>query len=98
MDCEKFDRVVLDLLYGELDELTEAAARRHVEHCSRCKAITSGLRATREVGALALVEPPDSLELGILAGERKLNERLPFTKKAGRAISILAVYAMRPQL
>jgi TolA-binding protein len=98
MDCEKFDRVVLDLLYGELDELTEAAARRHVEHCSRCKRIASGLRATREVGALTLMDPPDSLELAILAGERKLNERLPLTKKAGRAISILAVYAMRPQL
>ena len=27
MDCEKFDRIVLDLLYGELDELTEAAAQ-----------------------------------------------------------------------
>ncbi|RYZ03866.1 MAG: hypothetical protein EOO73_25935 [Myxococcales bacterium] len=98
MDCEKFDRVALDLLYGELDELTEAAARRHVEHCSRCKGIAASLRATREVGALALVDPPDSLELGILAAERQLNERLPLTKKAGRAISILAVYAMRPQL
>ncbi len=98
MDCEKFDRIVLDLLYGELDELTEAAAKRHVEHCSRCKGIASGLRATREVGALALVDPPDSLELGILAAERRLNEKLPLTKKAGRAVSILAVYAMRPQL
>jgi hypothetical protein len=98
MDCEKFDRIVLDLLYGELDELTEAAARRHVEHCSRCKAIAAGLRATREVGALALVDPPDSLELGILAAERKLNERLPLAKKIGRGVSILAVYAMRPQL
>lgn len=98
MDCEKFDRIVLDLLYGELDELTEAAARRHVEHCSRCKAIASGLRATREVGALALVDPPDSLELGILAAERRLNERLPLTKRLGRGVSILAVYAMRPQL
>jgi tetratricopeptide (TPR) repeat protein len=98
MDCEKFDRVVLDLLYGELDELTDAAARRHVDHCSRCKGIASGLRATREVGALALVDPPDSLELGILAAERQANERLPLTKKVGRAVSILAVYAMRPQL
>ena len=25
MDCEKFDRIVLDLMYGELDELTETA-------------------------------------------------------------------------
>src|SRR5258706_4558846 len=98
MDCEKFDRIVLDLLYGELDELTEAAARRHVEHCSGCKGISSGLRATREVGALTLVDPPDSLELGILAAERRLNAQLPLGKRLGRGVSILAVYAMRPQL
>jgi len=98
MDCEKFDRIVLDLLYGELDELTEAAAKRHIEHCSRCKGVSSGLRATREVGALALVDPPDSLELGILEAERRMNEKLPLGKRLGRAVSILAVYAMRPQL
>src|SRR6188768_677300 len=98
MDCEKFDRIVLDLMYGELDELTEAAAKRHIEHCSRCKGVSSGLRATREVGALALVDPPASLELGILEAERRLNARLPLRKKLGRAVSILAVYAMRPQL
>jgi hypothetical protein len=98
MDCEKFDRVVLDLLYGELDELTEAAAKRHIEHCSRCKGVSSGLRATREVGALALVDPPDGLELGILEAERRLNEKLPLRKRLGRGVSILAVYAMRPQL
>lgn len=98
MDCEKFDRVVLDLLYGELDELTEAAAKRHIEHCSRCKGVSSGLRATREVGALALVDPPEGLELGILEAERRLNEKLPLGKRLGRGVSILAVYAMRPQL
>lgn len=98
MDCEKFDRIVLDLMYGELDELTEAAARRHIEHCSRCKGVSAGLRATREVGALALVDPPDSLELGILEAERRLNAKLPLRKKLGRGVSILAVYAMRPQL
>ena len=98
MDCEKFDRIVLDLMYGELDELTEAAAKRHIEHCSRSKGVSSGLRATREVGALALVDPPPGLELGILEAERRLNAKLPLKKKLGRGVSILAVYAMRPQL
>ncbi len=98
MDCEKFDRVVLDLLYGELDELTAAAARRHVEHCSRCKGVSAGLRATREVGALPLIDPPEGLELAILEAERRLNATLPLRQKLGRGISILAVYAMRPQL
>ena len=99
MDCEKFDRVALDFLYGELDELTDAAARRHLEHCGRCKGVSSSLRATKEVGALLpLVDPPEGLELGILEAERRINARLPLRQKLGRGVSILAVYAMRPQL
>jgi hypothetical protein len=98
MDCERFDRVVLDLLYDELDELTGAAARRHVDGCSRCRGIASGLRATREVGALPSVDPPDGLELRILEAERKMRERLPLRQRVGRAVSVLAGYAMRPQL
>jgi TolA-binding protein len=98
MDCERFERVVLDLLYEELDELTAASARRHLEHCARCQTIVQGLRATREVGALPLVDPPEGLELRILEAERKARERLPLRKRAGRAVSMLAEYAMRPQL
>ncbi len=98
MDCERFDRVVLELLYDELDELTAAAARRHLEHCARCRGILAGLRATREVGALPLVDPPDGLELRILDAERQLHGHLPLDKRVGRAVSVLAGYAMRPQL
>lgn len=98
MDCERFERVVLELLYDELDELTGAAARRHLEHCARCQGIVSGLRATREVGALPLVDPPDGLELRILEAERKARQGLPLGKRFGRAVSVLAGYAMRPQL
>lgn len=98
MDCEKFDRIVLDLLYDELDELTSAAARRHMEHCTRCRGIGAGLRATREVGVLPLLEPPDGLELRILEAERQATHLLPLGKRMGRALSLLAGYAMRPQL
>jgi tetratricopeptide (TPR) repeat protein len=98
MDCERFDRIVLDLLYDELDELTAAAARRHLDHCSRCRGIASGLRATREVGALPLVDPPEGLELRILEAERRVREGLPLRQRLGRAVSVLAGYAMRPQL
>jgi len=98
MDCERFDRIVLDFLYDELDELTAAAARRHIEHCSRCRGIVAGLRATREVGALPLVDPPDGLELRILEAEQQVRGRLSFRQRAGRTISVLAGYAMRPQL
>jgi len=98
VDCEKFDRIVLDLLYEELDELTTAAAERHMEHCSRCRGIGSGLRATREIGALPLVEPPGGLEARILAAERSVRAELPLRQRLGRSISVLAGYAMRPQL
>lgn len=98
MDCEKFDRIVLDLLYDELDELTSAAAKRHMEHCARCRSIGAGLRATREVGMLPLVDAPEGLELRILEGERRATELLPIGKRLGRGLSLLAGYAMRPQL
>jgi TolA-binding protein len=98
MDCEKFDRVLLDLLYGELDELTQASAKRHTEHCTRCRAIVTELRATREVGSLPLVDPPEGLELKILEAERQARAVLPLRQRFGRAVSVLAGYAMRPQL
>jgi TolA-binding protein len=98
VDCEKFDRIVLDLLYDELDELTTAAAKRHMEHCARCRAIGSGLRATREVGALPLVEPPEGLEQRILQAEEQAAQLLPIGKRLGRGLSLLAGYAMRPQV
>jgi TolA-binding protein len=98
MDCEKFDRVVLDLLYEELDELTSAAAKRHMEHCSRCRGVSSGLRATREIGILPLLEPPADLEQRILSAERRARAELPLRQRMGRAISMIAGYAMRPQL
>lgn len=98
MDCERFDRIVLDLLYEELDELTAASARRHVDQCTRCRGILAGLRATREVGALPLVDPPAGLELSILEAEQRARSRLPLQKRLGRGVSVLAGYAMRPQL
>jgi TolA-binding protein len=98
VDCEKFDRVVLDLLYEELDELTSAAAKRHMDHCARCRSIGSGLRATRAVGILPLLEAPEGLEQKILEAERSVRARLPLRQRLGRAVSVAADYAMRPQL
>jgi len=98
MDCEKFDRVVLDMLYEELDELTTAAARRHSEHCTRCRAIVSKLRATRQIGVLPMVEAPAGLTHRILEAERRARAALPLPQRIGRAVSVLAGYAMRPQL
>lgn len=98
MDAEKFDKVVLDLLYDELDELTRASAIRHTEQSGRAKALYAELRATREVGTLPLVEPPPDLEARILAAEEQARAERPLRQRLGTLVSIAASYAMRPQL
>lgn len=98
MDCEKFDRVIMDLLYDELDELTRAAALRHVEHCQRCRAELAQLRSARELATLTLVDAPDGFEQRLRAAELAESSQLPFGQRAARAWTILTGYAMRPQL
>jgi hypothetical protein len=97
MDCERFDRVALDLVYAELDELTSAAAKRHLGHCARCRDVSTRLRATREIAVLPLVEPPSGLRAKILAAERQARSHLGARQRLGRVVSVLAGYAMRPQ-
>jgi hypothetical protein len=97
MDCEKFDQILIDALYDELDELTLAAAKRHAEGCQRCQSAWSGLRATLKVGLLPTVEPPPSLEPNILQAAREAHGSVPWPKRLGRAISWAGSYAMRPQ-
>ena len=98
MDCEKFDEHVIDALYGELDELTAAALRRHVESCSRCAAIFANLKSAREGSTLPLEEAPDELEERILAAERAVVRSAPWHKKVMRAAAWAGSHAMRPQL
>jgi len=86
------------MLYDELDELTSAAAKRHMDHCSRCGSMGARLRATREVGVLPILAPPPGLEERILRLERQARQGLPLRQRVGRGISVLAGYAMRPQL
>jgi hypothetical protein len=97
MDCEKFDQILIDALYDELDEVTLAAAKRHAEGCQRCHSAWSGLRATLKVGLLPTVEPPASLEPNILHAAREAHGNVPWPKRVGRAISWAGSYAMRPQ-
>jgi len=98
VDAEKFDKVVLDLLYDELDELTRASAIRHMEQSGRAKALYSELRATREVGSLPLIEPPAGLEERILEAEERVRAGRPLHQRLGTMVSIVASYAMRPQV
>jgi hypothetical protein len=88
----------MDALYGELDELTAAAVRRHVESCSRCAPIYANLKAARDVATLPLEEPPEDLEDRILAAERAAQRSAPWHKKLVRAAAWAGSHAMRPQL
>jgi len=97
MDCEKFESAMMDELYGELGDLTSAAARRHVEGCERCAALLAGLRATRRVALVPRVQPPADLEDRILSAVREARKAVPTRSRTARAVSLAGSWAMRPQ-
>lgn len=98
MNSDKFDRIVLDLLYGELDELTTAAARRHMDQSARARDIFAHFKATRQLSVLPAHAPPPDFEVALMERERRALAELPLHLRAGRLVSMLAGYAMRPQL
>jgi hypothetical protein len=97
MDCEKFEAALMDELYGELDELTSAAMKRHAATCSRCGGLLSGLSATRQLAAIPAVEPPPGLEERILAAARDAQKVTPIGRRAAQVVSLAGRWAMRPQ-
>jgi hypothetical protein len=98
MDCEKFDEVVIDALYDELDEVTSAAVRRHIESCARCGATFRGLQEARETAVLPLEEPSDGLEMRILEAAAAAQRTAPWHRRALRGLAWAGSQAMRPQL
>jgi hypothetical protein len=97
MDCERFEATMIDELYGELDELTSAAAKRHAAGCARCAELFAGLRATRRVARLPVADAPDDLEDRILSAARDAQKIVPFKQRLARAVSGAGSWAMRPQ-
>ncbi len=97
MDCEKFESVLIDELYGELDELTSAAVKRHVAGCARCAALLGGLRATRLVGAVPFVAVPVGLEERIMVAAADAQQVAPLKWRVARVVSLAGSWAMRPQ-
>jgi len=98
MDCEKVESMLLSELYGELDEITSAAVKRHVAGCARCTALLGGLRATRRVAALPTVEVPAGLEGRILAAAAAhAPAGTALQWRVARAVSMAGNWAMRPQ-
>lgn len=98
MNSDKFDRIVLDLLYGELDELTTAAAKRHMDQSARAREIFAHFKATRQLSVLPTHDLPPHFEAELMDRERRALAELPLYHRVGRLVSMLAGYAMRPQL
>ena len=84
MDCEKFEPLLLDELYEELDEVTSAAVKRHVSGCSRCGSILNGMRSTRRASVLPLLEMPPGLEDRILSSVKE-------AQKAGKRSILMRI-------
>lgn len=97
MDCEKYEPLLLDELYEELDELTSAAVKRHVSGCARCAAILGDLAGTRRAVSLPLVPPPADLEDRILAAVKEAQKVVPLRGRMSRVLSVAGSWAMRPQ-
>lgn len=97
MDCEKFEPLLIDELYGELDELTSAAVKRHVAGCTHCSAILQGMTDTRRAVDLPDVPLPAGLEDRIFAATREAQKVSPLRGRASRALSMAGNWAMRPQ-
>ena len=98
MDCEKLESVLMDELYGELDDVTSAAVKRHAAACARCAALLSGLRATRRVATLPVLDVPAGLEERILAGAAAHGPRgAALQWRVARVVSLAGSWAMRPQ-
>ncbi len=97
MDCDKFESAMMDELYGELDEVTSAAVKRHLASCGRCATLFGGLRATRRVAVMPRVEPPPGLERSILNHADNELRVVPFRRRVAQAVSVGGSWAMRPQ-
>ncbi len=97
MDCEKYEPLLLDELYGELDEVTSAAVKRHVSGCARCASILNGMKSTRRLAVLPTLELPEGLEDRILASVKEAQKVVPIQSRASRALSWAGTWAMRPQ-
>jgi hypothetical protein len=100
MNCEKVSTLLMDELYGELDEVSRAALRKHCDSCVACGAQLNDLRGTLALihGQLS-VSAPEALEDRIVAAAL---DQTPFAStksepKMGRVISALGRFAMRPQ-
>lgn len=75
MDCEKCDSLLLDELYGELDDVASASVKKHLASCASCTAKLDGMRVVRSAATREV--PPIDLEHAIMARVREAEKSLP---------------------
>ena len=87
MECEKCDPLLIDELYGELDEVTSAAVRRHVAGCARCASAFETLSGGKKLAEMIHEPVPDGLEMRILDAAKEAQKVVPIRSKGARALS-----------
>jgi len=97
MDCETFDRDVVDLLYEDGDQASREALALHAATCARCGAALAALRSTRANLASLAVAPPEGLTRRILEAEALARRPAPLSRRVARGASWAGSLAMRPQ-
>ncbi len=98
MDCDRFDDLVIDALYGELDEQLAMELRRHLDVCPRCSGVMADLKQSREAARSLWVPTPPRLAERAVANEREVQRRAPWYRKLVRAAAWAGSHAMQPQL
>ena len=107
-DCARCEELLLDFAYGELDEVTSAAFRRHADSCARCGASLADVRTVREAfSMLPLESPPPTIDAKILAAVDQRFSELDERKRAAqrhesrsivaKLFDVFRVAALRPQ-
>jgi hypothetical protein len=98
MDCETFDRDVVDLLYGDGEASARDALARHAEGCARCGPALAVLRLARDQASrLPRASPPEGLTRRILEAEAASRSAPALSRRVARAASWAGSLAMRPQ-
>lgn len=97
MDCAKCDPLLIDELYGELDEVTSAAVRRHVAGCAQCSEAWRKISRGKELAGAISEQVPEGLETKILDAAKEAQKVVPIRSRGSRALSWAGSWAMRPQ-
>lgn len=97
MDCETFDRDVVDLLYEDGDAASREALTLHAATCTKCAATLAALKSTRAGLGSLVVPPPAGLMTRILEAEASARRPPPLSRRVARGASWAGSLAMRPQ-